>query len=279
MNHILRISFVTLIFLTSISCKTTRTIKEGTVSNISDSKLRNSILDNQLDYHKLYSKKLNISFDDGKTKKSFKGSYVIKKDSVIIVSIMAVMGIEVVRAQFLPDGITILDKHNKKVFQTDYDFFSSKYKIDIDFDIFQSILTNMAFTYPPSDDHISEVLRKYKHGIRDNQYTFGVIKEKRLNRLVKRNNNDLLMHDMLVMPELYRISKHFIRDFANNRSTEIVYSDFTEYNSLIFPKFIDIKVLDGNSQFKLSLTTNNLEIDDGGSLHFKIPSSYEVANM
>ncbi|WP_075603841.1 DUF4292 domain-containing protein [Saccharicrinis aurantiacus] len=279
MNHILRISFVVTILVFITSCKTTRTLNEGTVSNITDSKLRNSILENQLDFKKLYSKKLNISFNDGKTKKSFKGSYVIQKDSAIIVSIMAVMGIEVVRAQFLPNSIIILDKHNKKVFHTEYDFFANKYNLDINFDILQSILANMAFTYPPSDEPISDVLKRYKHGIRNNQYTFGVIKERRFNRLVKRQNSDLLIHDMLILPELYRISNHFIKDFSSNRTTEITYSEFTKFNNLVFPKLINVDVIDGINHFKLSLTTNNLEVNDGGSLHFKIPSSYEVTNM
>lgn len=275
MKVILKNSIIILIILLTYSCKSSEVVTSGKVTNISDIKLRNLLLDNEVSYDKIYSKKASITFSNGNDKTSFKGSYVIKKDSVIIVSVIALMGIEVVRAQFTPDSVIILDKHNKKAIITDYDFFYSKFDIDIDYIMLQQILTQCSFIYPSDDDIISG-LKKYKHDIFNDMYTFSTIKHRRLNRLNKKDKNDLFTHQIDIYPDLFKIKQHFIKDFGNNQTVTIQYDNLKKYSGVIFPEKININASKGSKVFNLSINTNYLDINNGGSLHFKIPSSYEV---
>ncbi len=275
MKNILKSSLLLLLIVVGYSCKSTEVITSGNVTKITDIKLRNQLMEQQLDFNKLYSKKASISFFDGNKKTSFKGSYVIKKDSVIMVSVIALMGIEVVRAQFTPDTVIILDKHNKKAILTNYNYFFDKFDVDLDYFMLQQILTEGPFIYPSEDDIVSG-LKKYKHDIREDVYTFSSVKHRRYNRLNRRQNNDIVTHQMSVYPDLFRIKDHFIKDFGSNRTIEIQYNSLKKFSEVVFPQYIKVNASQGQKEFSLDIETNYIELNDGGSLHFKVPSSYEV---
>ncbi len=268
-----------LLFVFLVSCKTIKSVEYSKIGNISDVKLRSNLKKNQLEYNKLYLKKVGFTFDDGKDKKSFKGSFVISKDSVIVASIFAPMGIELVRAQFNKEEVIIIDKHNKIVYQTDYDFFLNKYGIDIDYRVLQSILSNTLFTYPSYEDDYFDELKKYKNELNEKFYCFKSIKDKRLERKSRKNYKELVVHDISIYPEIFRIFQVYIKDFSLNNSLKISYSDFIKFESVLFPENIEIIGSQGNNKVDISLKINFLEVNDGGSLYFKIPSSYDVKTL
>ncbi|MGQ1785567.1 MULTISPECIES: DUF4292 domain-containing protein [unclassified Saccharicrinis] len=274
-NRILGI-VVGIIFITS--CKTTEKITVGEVSNITDAKLRNQLKDNQLYFDKLYLKKVQFSYNDGNNKKSFKGSFVIQKDSQIIVSIYALMGIELVRAKLTKSEVIILDKHNKVALLTGYNYFNEKYGLDLDFNALQAILSNSLFLYPSEEDYF-DGLKKYKHHVNDKYYSFKSLKDKKLGRLSRRSKNNIIVHEIDIYPELYRIFSVFIKDFASNQSVNVDYKYFKTFDNILFPEKIEIKAVQGAQFFHVDLKVNYLEINDGGSLHFKIPASYQSKEL
>jgi len=265
-------------FIFIVSCKSVETIKVGKVSNITDAKLRGQLKRNQIDFDKLYLKKVQFLLDDGEKKRSFKGSFVIQKDSQIIVSIYALMGIELVRAKLQKNQLTILDKHNKIALLTDYDYLKKKYGVDFDFRTIQAILSNSLFLYPSEKEYF-EGLKKYKHHIYDNHYSFKSIKDKRLGRLSRRSRNNIVVHQLDIYPEIFRIFKVFVKDFSANQAISIEYKKFRKFDSISFPEMVDFSANQGNSKINVNLKINYLEVNDGGSLHFKIPSSYDVKKL
>ncbi len=267
---------LTILILTG--CKTTQSLKVGKVTNIPDVKLRGLLRDNELQFDKLYLKKVNFTFDNGKEKKSFKGSFVIKKDSVIIVSIYAPMGIELIRTQLSKHEVTIIDKHNKVVMSTDYGYFNRNFGIDVDFSMLQAILSNTLFVYPAEENYYEE-LKKYKHDVNSNSYSFKSLKDKRLSRISKRRANDLIIHEFDIYPEIFRIFNVFIKDFSSNQSLVIDYKNFQKFNDILFPEYINLKGERGINKVLVSIKINYIEINDGGSLHFKIPSSYTFKDI
>ncbi len=213
---------VAFFFLLFISCKSTEKVVFGNVTSLSDVKLRKLLKDNELNFDKLYLKKVSFSINDGNENRSFKGSFVIKKDSVIIVSIYALMGIELVRAQLSHDQVIIIDKHSKQVFKTHYNYFSKKFGVDISFDILQSIISNSLFLYPSEEDFY-DGLKKYKNHNEQDFYSFKSIRDKRINRIVKRENTSLVIHEIDIYPEIFKIFNVFIKDFGSGQSLKINY--------------------------------------------------------
>jgi hypothetical protein len=261
-----------------VSCKSPKSLTFGDVTNITDIKLRKNLSDNELNFDKLYLKKVGFSVDTGNEKKSFKGSFVIQNDSLIIASIYALMGIELVRAKFTKDSVIVIDKHNKKVFHTNYEYFTYKFGIELDFSILQSILSNSLFIYPTENEPYSG-LRKYKHYVNDNSYSFKSIKDKKFNRKAKKNKNNLIIHEVQILPEVFRISNVYLKDFGTNQTLNIDYQNFSQFDSILFPKVITLEGNRGINNIKITLKINYIEVNDGGSLHFKIPSTYKVSKI
>lgn len=266
------------------SCRSTEKVvsvvkfKENRLANITDAQLRGKLKDNEITFDKLYLKKVHFTYDDGKTKKSFKGSFVLEKDNQIIVSIYALMGIEIVRAKLNLNEVIILDKHNKVALVTNYSFFKKKYGIELDFYSIQAILSNALFLYPAEKDYY-EGLKKYKHDIGKNYYSFKSIKDRKLDRLNRRSRNNIIVHEFDIDPNLFRILKVNINDFNSSQSMTIDYKDFKNYQTIIFPQSVELKAVRGSSLFNVGLKINHLEVNDGGSLHFKIPSSYKSKRL
>ena len=270
--------WVGFIFFIFFSCKSAENVVIGKVTSISDVKLRKQLKDHEINYDKLYIKKANFTFSDGNQKRSFKGSFVIKKDSVIIVSIYAPMGIEVVRTQLTNDSVLIVDKHNKQVFKTDYSYFSKGFGVDIGYDILQALISNQLFLYPSEVDFY-DGLKKYKNHSESDSYSFKSIRDKRINRIVKRENTDLVIHEIKIHPDIYKIFDVFIKDFGSGQTLTVKYDDFKQFDKILFPESYEIEASQGIKKFQISLKINYLEINDGGSLHFKIPSSYQIKEI
>jgi hypothetical protein len=266
------------VLLVLFSCKAPQSLSYTDITNISDIKLRKSLIDNEITFDKLFLKKVNFTFDNGNEKKTFKGSFVIQNDSVIIASIYALMGIELVRVKFTSEEVIVIDKHKKKVTKTDYDYFNNKLGIDLDYKMLQSILSNTLFIYPSESDFYSGI-KKYKHYINKDSYSFKSIKDKKRNRITKRNKNNVVVHEINILPGIYRISNVFLKDFNSNQSLTIDYSEFNQFDNILFPKEIKLKGSKGINTIDITLKINYLEVNDGGSLHFKIPSTYKMSEI
>ncbi len=272
------ILLIVLLFVLLFGCKSTETITIGRVSNVTDAKLRNLLKENEFNYNKLYLKKVQFSYDDQKEKRNFKGSFVVQKDSQIVVSITALMGIELIRARLTKDEVIIVDRHNKVALKSDYNYFKERYGVELDYDIIQSIITNSLFIYPSERDHY-DALKKYKHHLGENHYSFKSLKDKRLGRLNRRSRNNIIIHELKIYPDIYRIFNNFIKDFDSNQSINIDYLDFKNFGKILFPEKIKLKAGQGEKYFSINLKINYLEVDNGGSLHFKIPSSYKIKTL
>ncbi len=275
------VSFILASLVFNSSCKSLKNVrvdKVGKVTNIPDVKLRNLLRNNELDYDKIYLKKANVNVTINNEKKTFKGSIVIKKDSAIIISIFAPMGIELVRAKFDPDSIFILDKYNKQVLTSDYSYFERFYGVDISFSTLQAILTNSLFIYPVKNEFYED-LKKYKHSVNDSCFAFRSVSSRRVERKSKRNANNLIVHEINIYPELFRIFNVYIRDFQSNETLIIDYKNFTKFNKVLFPEMIHLNGIQGNSNISINLKINSVEINEGGSLFFKIPDKFEQKKL
>ncbi|SMO58620.1 protein of unknown function [Saccharicrinis carchari] len=272
------IGLLFLITIALFSCKSSEMLTGGAATSITDARLRNQLILNELAYNKLYLKKIQFTLNEGDNKKSFRGSFVVQRDSQIVVSIFALMGIELVRARLTPTEVIILDKHSKVATKSNYAYFNKKFGVELDFYTIQAIISNSIFVYPSVEDKYDE-LKKYKHYIDKNSYVFKSLKENRLDRLMGRGKQDFILHEMYIYPDLFRIFNVYINDFSKQQSIDIRYSKFKNFGTTQFPEQIKFTAIQSDKKFMVDLNINYLEINDGGSLHFKIPSAYKIKSL
>ena len=97
-------------------------------------------------YETLEYKRMQLSLNLNE-KKQFRSSANAKiiKDSVIYISIQPFLGIEIFSVRLTPDYIYVLDKTKSVYYQANYALFFDQFGIEIDYQAFQSILTNKLF--------------------------------------------------------------------------------------------------------------------------------------
>jgi hypothetical protein len=266
------------------SCKTGNILirkerKKEELKNISDAKLIRTTVENNIEYNTLFFKKFQAEITIDDQNKSFKGNLFIIKDSVIIVSITPLMGIELFRIKFVKDSIFILDRTKKTIDIVDYNFLWNKFFVDIDFSTIKNILLNQFYCYPSSTLE-DNCIKKYKHYLRNDFYILQSIKSGRYSRFSKRNNfKEFIYHEFDIAPDIFKITKSYIQDFDNNMSLSINYDEFIILNSYVYPSVISINGNRKGSVFKINIKFNDIDINGVSRLSFKYNTDkYKIFN-
>ncbi len=271
-------------FLFLFSCKSGNILiskerNKEELKNISDAKLIRTTEDNNIEYNTLFFKKFQTEITINDQNKSFKGNLFLIKDSVIIISITPLMGIELFRIKFVEDSIFILDRTKKNIDIVDYNYIWDKFFVDIDFITIRNILLNQFYCYPSStlDDNC---IKKYKHYLRNDLYILQSIKSGRYSRFSKRNNfKEFIYHEFDIAPDIFKITKSFIQDYDNNMSLNINYDDFVILNDYVFPTVISINGNRDGNVFKIKIKFNDIDIDGVSRLSFKYNADkYKIYN-
>lgn len=100
---------------------------------------KKSVEVNEVDFTYLKTK-TKIKAELGEKSISFTANIRIKKDSIIWISIVPMMGIEVFRGIITQDSVKYINKLEKKAVLLDYNALSKRLNFDINFNIVQSLL-------------------------------------------------------------------------------------------------------------------------------------------
>ncbi len=254
--------------------------RKGEIRNVSDAKLIKNTENNNIQFNTLLFKKFQAEININDNKKSFKANLYVIKDSVIIVSVLPVMGIEIFRIKFVKDSIFILDRAKKKIDIVSYNYLWNKFFVDIDFTSIQNILLNQFYCYPASSiEH--NCIKKFKHYIRKNQYVLQSIKNGKYSRISKRNNyNKIIYHEFEIAPDIFKITKSYIRDFESNMALTLDYKEFVLLEDYIFPSVFSINSSKDGSIFSINIKFKDIELDEISKMSFKYNSDkYKIEHI
>lgn len=277
-----KIKFISLVLLVlAASCKTTRDYynNKGELKNITDSKLINTVENNYTKFNTLFFKKFKAEVAFNGESKSFKGNLYLQKDSSIIVSINPLMGIELFRVKLSPNKVEVIDRPKKKYSVGNYSLLWEKFLVELDYATIQKILLNELYTYPITDSK-NKYIKRYKHYAQGDHYQLKSVKDARIDRKNKRDKTgELVLHEFAILPEIFKISQSYIRDFGVNSEITINYEKFSEVNGFYMPRLFDIVGKRGNEQFSMTIEFEHIEIDSENSLGFKVSSRYEKIKL
>ncbi|MBS2212523.1 DUF4292 domain-containing protein [Carboxylicivirga mesophila] len=272
----LKYSLVIVCVIQLVGCKSTREFytKDGSLKNISDAKLITSVEDQYIEYNSLFFKKFKAELSYNDDAKSFKGNMFILKDTSMVVSINPLMGIELFRVKLSPDAVEIIDRTKKTYSHGDYEILWKKFMIELDYYTLQQIVTNRMFVYPIDDAEKS--LKRYKHYCSENMYQFQSVKEGKFSRKYRKEKTEnIIFHQMSVLPDVFKVKSAYIRDFSVNSEVTITYDLFTNENGHLMPSLINISGTRGTDRFSLRIQFDNFELDGDNSIGFKVSEKYK----
>jgi len=270
--------FAIFLALTSMySCTTPKTIiSRKEIKNISSLYLLDSVKANYGTFS-TYQGKFKLSVKNGKKTNSLAGSIKIKKDSLMWISVNPGFGIEVARALLLQDSLMFLERINSTYYKGTYDNMNELFGLEADYSTLQSVFLNSLYFYNSSDNpKMLENLR-----IRKDKNGKFIDLENLTRRKVRKYENKadtpIVYQRITVDNSNLKVSEILVKDFKDNQSLFIQYSDYV-YNDSIraeFPQSIVIKIIskEHNIEADIKFTKQLFNVENEYS--FSVPASYK----
>jgi len=217
----------------------------------------------QKEYKTLFAK-CNIKYQNKSKTISLKGNLKILKDSLIWISLSPGLGIEVVRLKCTKDSVFLLDKINKSITKGKYSYIKKLWKIDVDYNSLQSILTNHFFIYPTVADEKFDFFKEFTLKDDSTQIVAYRKTEQSVENLIKLNNSD------------FSISSYLINDVPNVRSLLINYGNGNFDTAPNFPGKVDIASSTSGKSLMINVNYTRVTLNSSITFPFRVPSSYRI---
>ena len=203
-----------------------------------------------------FSGKIDMGYEDGNGNK-FNGNAHVRmyKDSVIWISVTAILGIEGLRALITRDSVKILDKQNKSYKARSIDFLRDVTALPLDLPTLQDLLLgNPVFL----DSSISAYTRSG-------------------NTITLQSNGAFFTNLFTVteadkLPQSSRLSDI---DVQKNRTCYLTYGDYKDKKTFIFPEKRTINVVD-KVKLDLKLEYKQYDFNEKLSFPFSVPKNYDA---
>ncbi len=202
---------------------------------------------------------LHLQMDEAEF--NMRSSIRIIKDSVISISFMPALGIELFRLNLYNDKIQIVDKINRRYAENNYDYLMQKHNIRIDYKTIEDILYNNAFPITTNTDYRNWTLSQQSDSttVTDNSRILNLF-----------NIQTILNTD-------YKTISISIGNEVQQYAT-IHFQDFKRSNSIIYPSRYTFTATVKNT-INASITIRHIEFNE----EIKIPSinytTYKLVNI
>jgi hypothetical protein len=201
-------------------------------------------------------------------KNTFDITLRMRKDSVIWVSISPLLGLETARIMITRDTVKFMNRLNKEYQVSDFDFLNNLLRMNIDFDIIQSILTGNIFAY--KKNKFNSVYNN-----EDRYYILSTLSRHKLKRAMEEKDpNKPVVQDIWISDENFRIIKLAIEDEKIQKSLIIEYSNFQTTEAGEFP-FESKTVIIADNKSDFSISFKKVIVNEPQQFPFSIPGSYK----
>ncbi len=244
------------------SCKTIKPITTVKVGNNLEN-IYDSLKQAEFNF-KTLNIKFNVKYEKKSQSMSLKGNLKILKDSIIWVSLSPGLGIEAARLMCTKDSVFFLDKMGGSLTKGKYEYLKNLYKIDVDYNSLQAILTNNFFIYPSVLNEKKEFLEK-----------FSIAKDS-VELAVYRKDDYSVENLVNIEKSIYRISSYMINDVPNKRNLFVNYQSKNNLDVKNFPGSISIKSTNEDKFLNLELDYTKITLNEDLTFSFKVPKDFKV---
>ncbi|MBN2614282.1 MAG: DUF4292 domain-containing protein [Bacteroidales bacterium] len=253
------------------SCKTSRKlISRSELKKKSFSVLYNHMEKNQARYDYL-SARLVINFSkEGGHSTNLKGWLRMKKDSIIWLSMIPAMGIEVARAEVTPDSLKLINRMNKSYFMGNYRLLDSLLHTSLDYDVVQALLMG--------NDMSGYQIQSSDAGVEGQDYVLVIKSRKMIRRdpIPERGQHSELVQKIWLNPENFRLRKvdmiEKIKGHKENR-IQVFYDTYQTVNGQLFPQEMHV-VFFSKPKTEISINFKRIETGQTFGFPFVIPKTY-----
>lgn len=174
----------------------------------------------------------------------------MRKDSVIWISVSAILGLEAMRVHLTPDSLKLINRLNSSYFIGEISALSNQYNIPLTFDEIQNaLLGGHSFTL--------------KHQF----------------KLKSSDGNYVLLADKDNLSYVFQLSENYLPQEIISRKPDsafvrLSYPNFVEVNTQWLPQNIELEAVANKKNLNASFTYSKMLINRPKKIKFSIPSSY-----
>ena len=238
--------------------------------------------ENSLKFETLSVKKVAISFsNDGKTT-SVRGSYKIRRDSIIQLYAQK-LSIPIGKLEVNTDSFQLVNFLEQEILVGKNNYLSKFVGMDLDFGILQALLSNKMFSF--RQDTRDKDFKDFYCEIEDDMYKISSISDRKLRKLSKnedkfdryRNRLDeghSIKQDIYIDPDSFVVRRMVFHDLSSNKGVRI---DFTNYEKVMnqwFPGTIRMQVT-GEKKIELSVELSKVSLNDETNFGFSVSQKYK----
>ncbi len=252
------------------------------IKHFSVSRVIKLVNDRSLKYETLSVKKVNISLSNEGKVTSVRGSYKIRRDSVIQIYAQK-LAIPVGKVEVNTDSFKVVYFIDQQLFVGKNNYLSKLLGIDVDFGVLQALLSNKLFSF--HQDPKEKDFKDYVCEIEDNMYKISSIRDRKLKRFNKneealeryRNRLDighLIKQDIYIDPDSFVVKKMVFNDLDTNKGVKLEFSRYEKVMEQWFPGLMEI-ALTGQKKVELSLELSKISLDDEKNFGFSVSPKYK----
>ena len=238
--------------------------------------------ENSLKYETLSVKKVTLSLtNDGKTT-SARGSYKIRRDSIIQLYAQK-LAIPVGKMEVNIDSFRMVYFLDQELFVGKNNYLSKLLGIDIDFSVFQALLSNKMFSF--RQDSKDKDFKEFSCEVEDEMYKISSIRDRKLRKLNKnedkleryRNRNEeghIIKQDIYIDPDSFVVRRMVFKDLDTNKGLRLELSNYEKVMDQWFPALIKMQ-LTGDKQVDLSIQLSKISLNDEKNFGFSVSPKYK----
>jgi len=237
--------------------------------------------DNSLRFETISVKKFVLSFsNDGKTN-TIRGSYKIRRDSIIQIYAQK-LSIPVGKMEVNADSFRIVYFLDQELLIGKNNYINKILGMDVDFSVLQALLSNKIFSF--RQDPRDKDFKEFSCDIEDNMYKISSIRDRKLRRFSKneekleryRNRLDegnVVKQDIYIDPDFFVVRRMVFNDLDTKRGVKLEFSNYEKVMDQWFPGMMKIQST-GDKKVELSIELSKVSLNEETNFGFSVYPKY-----
>jgi len=237
--------------------------------------------ENSLKYETLSVRKVVMSFSNDGKNSSIRGSYKIRRDSIIQLTGQK-LAIPVGKMEINTDSFRVVNYLEQELLYGKNTYLSKFLGMDIDFGVMQALMSNKMFSF--RQDTREKDFKEYNCQIEDDMYKISSISDRKFRKFNKnedkldryRNRLDeghVIKQDIYVDPDSFVVKRMVFKDLDNNKGAIIDISKYEKVMGQWFPGLIKIQIT-GDKKIELSIELSKVSLNDERNFGFSFSPKY-----
>jgi len=211
---------------------------------------------------KLRKAAVNISLNGNE--ETANATIAVIRDSIIVVSVVPLAGIEAMRIYCTRDSLTVINRSDKTYSHSEIGRIREKYRLTIDFYDLQAILSNEFFLYGSGESTEYEINDKG-----------GDDKSRMVEYRIKDKADENVIQQVYFEGQEELLKKVHITDYKRKVLLEIGYEDFNNVDGTSFPRQITIEIDDPGNKISIEIKAERIQINEEVRIKEIIPGGYK----